>query len=369
MTSASQPTELNTDVLIAGGGMVGLSQAWALHCAGWRVCVLEQNSPSDHADKSNYDPRLSALSDGSWRYLQSLGVAGHELANQAAKINEVRVFNQHRFGLTRISAEQAGTDALGQVVPNAALIKRLSSLLDQHVGDWRIDGAQYQSHSSDDFGVVVQVRLADGSSGSITARLLIGADGACSAVREACGIQTQYHDYQQTAVVTTALPKRHHNHIAHECFTNGGPLAVLPAADGRVSVVWVMRKNQAERRMALGNTAFAAELKAALGGRLGGFTDLAPRYAYPLTLVRPREVRAKRTVLIGNAAHSLHPVAGQGFNLCLRDVRDLSRALNADRGQKPDPGADALLANYAAMRQPDYQRIIGLTDALVRGFF
>lgn len=365
--TAARTTAVDWDVIIAGGGMVGLSQALALQQAGFAVRVIEAKAECEHSQRPGHDPRFSALSAGSWQYLQTLGIGGGALADTASAIAEVRVFNQRRFGLTRISARQSGLEYLGQVVANATLTDQLREQLSAHSADWLQTQTQVTGYTPQVDRV--QVHL-DGKHGeqTQTARLLIAADGSYSPLREAAQIPIREHDYQQTAIVTTARPQKPHRHIAYECFTSGGPLAVLPAGAERVSVVWVVRSSEVDARIAQSDNAFADDLGKALGGRLGRSTDLAPRSVYPLSLKVAERITDQRFALVGNAAHSLHPVAGQGFNLCLRDVRDLTRALQADRGAWVDPGDAERLACYAQSRQSDYDQIIQLTDGLVRGF-
>jgi len=373
MTHTADP--VSVDIVIVGGGMVGGVLSHALSREGWRVAVLERAA----VDRSpSYDERMTALSDGSWRYLNALGLVDSFLDQAAEPIREVRVVDAGHFGLTRITADGVGVSALGRVVANRALeaaIKRST----QHLSHLPAMGgkhpqtpmwfqpAEYLGHVSDDRGVKVTLRH-HGEEVVLDARLLVAADGAQSTVRKAQALPIRSEPYEQTAIISTALPRRAHRNIGFECFTRGGPLAVLPLTENRVSLVWVVRSGEVDGIMALDDDAFIRAIDTRFGHRLGGFSELSTRHAYPLTLIEAESVLDDRLVVLGNAAHALHPVAGQGFNLCLRDIRDLVAALRADRSQAVDPGDPARLARYAEQRKDDYRRTIGLTDGLVRGF-
>ncbi len=359
----------DTDVMIVGGGMVGGVLARALAADGWSVEVIEPRRPDESV---SFDRRLTAVADAGWQYLDTLGLVDAPLAASAEPIREVRVFDRGHFGLTRITARSAGVEALGYVMPNRALGERLESLRDSSPtggGTVRYHRpASYRHHDADADGVTVEIDHGEDGASTRRARLLVAADGADSVVRERADMGVRRREYDQVATVATAMPARAHGGVAFECFTTGGPLAVLPAAEGRVSLVWVARRAEAERLAGLDDAAFARAADETFGHRLGGFSAVTPRVQYPLSLVTATQPVADRLVVLGNAAHALHPVAGQGFNLCLRDIRDLARVLRADRGVAVDPGDPAALARYRELREADYRRTIGLTDGLVRGF-
>ncbi len=210
------------------------------------------------------------------------------------------------------------------------------------------------------------IRLATDGGESVEARLVVAADGAQSAVRAALGVGAGVSEYGQQAVIAHVDTARFHDYTAYERFTPDGPIAVLPIGEGRSAIVWSLAPDAARRALALDDRAFLAELQAAFGLRLGRFTRVGRRQAYPLALTQAERLTAPRAVILGNAAQSLHPVAGQGFNLALRDVALLAELL-ADAGGG-DPGDPALLERYATERAPDRQAVIRFTDALVRGF-
>ncbi|WP_407276577.1 FAD-dependent monooxygenase [Halothiobacillus sp. DCM-1] len=358
----------STDILIVGGGMVGGVLAHALVQAGWRVTVLEGAAPGE---SPSFDARLTALSEASWRYLDALGLVDASTAAHAQAIEEVRVVDAGHFGMTRITRANNHGVALGEVIANRQIEQALIQArraLPPGALDWR-QPARYLGHALAADGQSVCVRfLQDGIEQQQSTRLLVAADGAHSPVRAQTGATVQHQPYGQTAIVCTARPERPHQGTGFECFTRGGPLAVLPAPAGRVSLVWVNRDEDIPALMALSDEAYAARLNQLFRARLGRLTELTARSAYPLNLVTVQELTAPRLVILGNAAHALHPVAGQGFNLCLRDVRDLVDSLRADRGVPVDPGAAERLSHYTALRAADYRRTIGLTDRLVKGF-
>ncbi len=358
-----------TDVVIVGGGMVGGVLAQALSRDGWDVTVIERRAPER---STSFDQRLTAVADAGWQYMDTLGLIDRSLREAAGTIREVRVFDRGHFGLTRITADSAGVEALGYVMPNSELGERIEARLASPADGQGVirylRPARYVSHRSDETGIEVQVTDGNERPETIRARLMVAADGAESPVREQAGMSVRRREYDQVATVATAMPARPHGGVAFECFTTGGPLAVLPAADGRVSLVWVARRDEARRIAALDDAAFARAVDETFGHRLGGFSAASSRAQYPLTLVTAEQAVDERLVVMGNAAHALHPVAGQGFNLCLRDIRDLTRVLRADRGESVDPGDPQRLARYRSLRAADYRRTITLTDSLVRGF-
>ncbi len=367
----------DSDIIIIGGGMVGGVLAHALSAEGWRVTVLEGAA---HGESTSFDHRLTALSDASWRYFDALNLVDDNTARAAQAIEEVRVVNAHNFGMTRITRANNQGVALGQVIANQAIgaaIERAEQARSANLSAsnastqgtvQRWQPAKYLSHQSQADGRVQVDFSYHGQTRQIHARLLVAADGAASSVRAASQKTVETKAYGQTAIVCTAKPAQPHHGVAFECFTTGGPLAVLPAPAGRVSLVWVNRDADIARLMGLDDAAYAAQLDAVFRHRLGGFSELTPRAAYPLSLITLDDLIGERLVILGNAAHALHPVAGQGFNLCLRDVRDLVAALRSDRGEPVDPGDPTRLTHYVSERLADYRRTIGLTDQLVRGF-
>ena len=348
------------DVAIVGGGMVGASLALALSALPLEVVVIEATPPEDGAQPS-FDTRTTALSNGTRRIFEGLGV-WDEIVREATPIRRIHVSDRGHFGSAVVDAAEQGIPALGYVVENRVVGRalwrrlRLSSRV-RLVSPATVTGA----------GVAeAAVRLDLEGADAVLARLAVAADGAGSLVREAAGVGADRWDYDQTAVICQVTPERFHDHVAYERFTPSGPIAVLPAPDGRVGLVWTLSPTDAARVMALADGPFLAELQAAFGWRLGRLRAVARRVAYPLALTRSASSSAPRTAIIGAAAQGMHPIAGQGFNLGLRDAATLAEVLADARGE--DPGGAALLDRYADWRRTDRRALIAFTDGLVRLF-
>lgn len=353
------------DVIIAGGGMVGGSLAAALASLPLRTLVVEATPPSDAAQPS-YDDRATAISESSRRILEGIG-CWSALAGAAAPIREVHVSERGAFGATRLRAAEQGLSSFGHVVENRAL----GAALWERIGDerrltaWspgRVVGAVQDEER-------VRVRIERDAAGptEVSARLLVAADGARSPLRSMAGIAHEARDYGQVAVIANVTPAIEHGGTAFERFTPSGPLAVLPLTNGRVTIVWTLPPGDAQAVLALDDAGFLAALQAAFGFRLGGFRKVGQRASYPLSLVQAKAWHAGRIVLVGNAAHGVHPVAGQGFNLGLRDAAALAELL-ARLGSAGDPGAGPILEEYAEWREADRARTVRDTDGLVQVF-
>jgi 2-octaprenyl-6-methoxyphenol hydroxylase len=362
---------MKCDVAIIGGGMVGASLAVALAPLGIRVAVVEA-VPHDSALQPSFDERTTALSNGSRRILESLGT-WTAMSASATAIRKIHVSDQGAFGFARIDAAEQGLDAMGYVVPNRVLGRTLWTQLKAHAqrthpGPQIIcPGQVVDVHAGDD---QVQLKVdAAGEAISIEANLVVAADGIHSSVRDALGVGADSRDYGQTAVITTVLPKRFHDHVAYERFTADGPLALLPLEDGRCTLVLTLKNEAVATAMAWSDQGFLAEVQRRFGFRLGRFIKVGRRSAYPLSISRAQRTSAPRCAIIGNAAQALHPVAGMGFNLGLRDVACLAELI-AERAARErfDPGERALLDEYDAWRAADRRGVIAFTDGLVRTF-
>jgi len=352
------------DVAIAGGGMVGLSLAAALAPLPLTVAVIEPVAPEASLQPS-FDARTTALSAGSRRVLEGIGVWS-AIAAAATPIRRIHVSERGAFGFARLTAEEQGVAALGYTIENRRLGQ---ALRERCAGVARLTqlAASARGLAPTEGGL----RLVTDGGDEIVARLVVAADGAQSAVRRALGIEATVSDYHQQAVIAHLDTERFHDHTAYERFTPEGPIAVLPIGDGRSAVVWTLAPEAARRALELDDAAFIAALQQAFGSRLGRFTRVGRRQAYPLALTRSDRLTAPRAVILGNAAQGLHPVAGQGFNLGLRDVAALAELLAeacATLGAAADPGAAELLGRYAEWRRPDREAVIRFTDSLVRGF-
>jgi 2-octaprenyl-6-methoxyphenol hydroxylase len=358
------------DIVIVGGGMVGATLAWALQATSYRVALIENAAIRQTASPS-YDERSIALSYGSSRILQWLDL-WPQLSLYAAPILGIHVSERGRFGSTRIRAQEERVPALGYVIPARCLGEVLMPRL-LSCGAERFQlfapARLLELRQLDDV-VELDLRHEDRAL-LLQTRLLIAADGADSTVRRLLNIEATTIDYRQEAIIANISTQCPHNNIAYERFTDSGPLAVLPlkpaGADNRCAVVWTLQAGAAEDVLMLDDTAFLARLQQRFGTRLGQLLRCGARVRYPLTLVNSALKVSGRTVLIGNASQSLHPVAGQGFNLALRDASVLLECLLESTGDK-DPGSASLLASYREQRARDQRRVIRFTDGLVRLF-
>jgi 2-octaprenyl-6-methoxyphenol hydroxylase len=346
------------DVAIVGGGMVGASLALALKDVGVSVLLIEGVAP-DSSSQPSFDDRTTALGNASRRILTSLGV-WDAIAPRAAPIRTIHVSDAGRFGFARLRAEEQSIEAFGYVVSNRVMGAALWTQLQSVTGITLRVPAKAERIEIDDAGVTLAV-----AGESFRARLVVAADGSHSAVRAAADIDAGVEDYDQVAVVTNVSTDRPHDGTAFERFTPAGPLAVLPLYDGSYGVVWSSRPDDAARVMSFDDNTYLQELQACFGWRAGKFVRVGRRASYPLKLTRASTTIATRTVLIGNAAQALHPVAGQGFNLGLRDAAMLAEVIANAEG---DVGSSEVLQRYSEWREVDRSGVIRFTDGLVKLF-
>jgi 2-octaprenyl-6-methoxyphenol hydroxylase len=363
--TAATPTAATPEVEVAivGGGMVGASLAAALSGTGRRVLLVE-SVPFGADSQPSFDERTTALGNASRRIFEALG-AWDAIAPEAAAIRTIHVSDAGRFAFARLAAEEQGIDAFGYVVANrrigAALWERLACApsltlrVPASVAEVVIGPA----------GVRLRMTDAAGTDEWVTARLVVAADGAHSQIRAVAGIEAAVEDYGQVAVVATVATDRTHAAVAYERFTPQGPLALLPLREGTLAVIWACRPERASELLALDEAEYLRQLQRQFGWRAGRFVRAGRRGAYPLKLTRANATIGVRTVLIGNAAQALHPVAGQGFNLGLRDAAMLAEVI---AGADGDVGAPELLARFAAWRAHDRRGVVGFTDGLVKLF-
>jgi 2-octaprenyl-6-methoxyphenol hydroxylase len=347
------------EVAIIGGGMVGASLALALAAAGRRIVLIEAVSPDSHVHRS-FDERTTALGNASRRILETLGV-WPAVAPHCGEIRAIHVSDAGRLAFARLSAQEQGVEAFGFVVPNrllgAALWEQIerSDLISVRMP------ASVASLKTDALGVTVTLT---GERPALRAQLAVAADGAHSAVRRDAGITASEADYGQVAIVANVATDVAHDGTAYERFTPAGPLALVPLRDGTYTVIWARTPADATAALGASDCEFLSLLQQHFGWRAGKFMRAGRRASYPLKLTRADAAVAERTALIGNAAQSLHPVAGQGFNLALRDVAALAELLAEDG----DPGAPALLERFAQGRALDRRGVTQFTDGLIRMF-
>ncbi|WP_293389830.1 2-octaprenyl-6-methoxyphenyl hydroxylase [Nevskia sp.] len=360
MTVAKNPAGNFFDVAIVGGGLVGASLAVRLAASSLRVVLIEAAAPPISA--AAWDERCIALNEASQRILASFGVWS-ALSGEAEPIRATHISEKGRFGSTRFSADEVGLPALGYNAPLRAIGAVLSSAMAAAPKLKLLQPARVAALEESADHLSLNVESADGGV-VIKAALVVAADGAQSSIRKLLGLEATTRDYAQHAIVSAVRLSRPHQGVAYERFTPDGPMALIPKPDDAASLVWTVPSANVESMLAWTDAEYLEAAQATFGGRLGRFTALGSRKSWPLSRVMNETLVGPRTVFIGNAAQSLHPVAAQGFNLGLRDVANLAeRIIGA-----ADPGAEQLLADYAATRRSDRERVSGFTDLLVRAF-
>ena len=352
------------DVLIVGGGMVGASLAVALQPLALKIGLIEAFN-FGVAEQPSYDDRSIALSYGSSRIYQGMGI-WEALREGVESIQHIHVSDRGHFGATRLDARQEGVPALGYVVESRVLGGVLYRTLQNSSVELIVPATVYAVEQTADYAAVQVER--DGVVDTLHTRLLVVCDGTHSKLRDSLGIAVQRSDYHQTALIANVTTRKPHQHTAYERFTAQGPLALLPLTQGRYSLVWTHRSGEEVATMQLDDSAFLAKLQQTFGYRQGEFIQVGKRTTYPLVLQKATQEVAGRAVVIGNASHALHPVAGQGLNLGLRDVATLADLLAIAARHADDVGNPALLAQYETQRKADYDVVIRYTDSLIKIF-
>jgi 2-octaprenyl-6-methoxyphenol hydroxylase len=353
------------DIAIVGGGLVGASLAAALRGSGKRIALIEPFAP-DSAAQPSFDERTTALGNASRRVFEALGL-WKSLRDEAAPITRIHVSDAGRYGFARLEAAEFDQEALGYVVPNRVLGRVLWAALAASPDIDTYLPAHVAAVSVGPQMATLQVEREGGSQRELVARLIVAADGATSVVRTAMGLGATVEDYHQVAVVTSVRTDKATDGIAYERFTAQGPMALLPLAGaaGWRTLVWAAKPEAVQALLALEDASFIGAWQSAFGWRAGRAISVSRRAAYPLALTRAQVSVAPRVALLGNASQALHPVAGQGFNLGLRDAAELAELLHHECD---DVGAPALLEQYAQGRVDDRDGVVRFTDTLVRLF-
>lgn len=352
------------DLLIVGGGLAGNCLALALKDSGLKIALIEENTRKQ-LDESPAGDRALALAAGTVTLLDALG-AWQDVHRFATAIKAIHVSDRGHFGKTRLSAEKEKVDALGYVITARDLEMHVARLLDQTSVEQLCPGRLTGLIAGKE---IVNVSLNhNNQSMSFSAKLVVGADGGNSSVRKLLEMPQETIDYGQTALVTTVSTSVPHDNVAYERFTPFGPLAMLPMTANQCAVVWTRTHEDANTLLHCSDTEFLTELQRCFGYSLGELELKSPHRAFPLSLVRAGKMIAHRTVMIGNAVHQLHPVAGQGFNLGLRDLALLAEMILSHQEADMDIGAVDCLTTYARRRQKDHDQTIGFTHSLVRVF-
>ena len=356
------------DIVIAGGGMIGTSLALALAPLGLRIGIVEA-VPRGETAQPSFDDRSTALARSTQRMFEAMGL-WPDIAAASTPIRRIHVSDRGRFGFSHIDADEQGVEALGYVVINRVLGDVLQAAIRTQPAVDVICPAAVAGVETSPRSAAVEIEADGRRDRRVSCSLLVGADGAGSAVRELLGIAASRQSYDQRAVIGNLLPEKRIDNVAYERFTPQGPLALLPVAGNRAAFVWTVSEGDAERVMALDDDAFLAELQDEFGYRLGQFSRVGKRASYPLVLSKALRLTAERSVLVGNAAHGLHPVSAQGFNLGMRDVAALVDCLADAQGQARtfDPGDAAILERYVGWRRADQRKLVRFTDGLVKLF-
>jgi 2-octaprenyl-6-methoxyphenol hydroxylase len=350
------------DVIIFGGGLVGLALASALDSSGLSSIVLDPADPTPRADAS-FDGRTSAVSSSSMRMLETIGVAAH-LAEPGCPIRRIAVADGLKPG--GLHFESDDEEPLGWMHENRHLRAALHASAAAGRNSWLLWKSRVSRVDRDDHAVVVA--LEDGR--KLQAPLLVAADGRNSRTRETAGIRVARWKYDHQAIVSVLRHERPHDHVAYEIFYSGGPFALLPMNDDsrghRSALVWSVPNEDAAGWLSLDDAEFAAEAEAAMGGFLGKIEMLAPRSSFPLGFHHAAQMTAERLVLVGDSAHAIHPIAGQGLNLGFRDVAALTQVLVEGARLGLDLGDRQLLDRYQRWRSLDSLSVAFATDTLTR---
>jgi len=353
------------DVAIIGGGLVGASLAAALAPTNLHVAIIESRAFPKTPAADDYDERSIALSYQSKKILQGLGI-WKAIEPQATPIKTVHVSEKGRFGATRLSASEVGVESLGYVAMYRDLMHASAEAMQQQSNLSQYIPAKLIGIEPIENAVSLIID-ADGSTETITTKLLIGADGGQSSSRKMLQISERSVDYQQQAIVANLTVTGGKGTEAYERFTADGPMALLPLGvdkGDRFALVWTGTVERSAERMALDDEAFLEMIQNQVGHRVGELQKVGKREVFPLHQLVADRLTARRAVLVGNAAHLLHPVAGQGLNLALRDVAVLSDLIS----KSDDPGVQSLLDQYTALRQRDIKLTATTTYSLIQIF-
>ena len=351
-----------TDIAVVGGGLNGLSAAVAMAAGGFEVAVIDRLDPRETLD-AGFDGRVSSIAWSSKVMLETLGV-WQGVDGDAEPILEIRVSDGDAPLFLHYDHQDVGDHPLGYIAENRSLRRALIDQVNSLDAITVVAPHEVANLVRDHRGACLE--LAGG--GRVDAKLVIACDGSRSPLRDMVGIRHTTHRYRQSGIVTTVEHERAHRGIAHERFLAAGPFAILPLPGNRSSLVWTERDDVVDRIMALDEAAFLEELTWRFGDFLGDVRPIGPRWSYPLSLVLAERYTDTRLALVGDAAHFIHPIAGQGYNLGLRDTAALAEVASDVRRLGLEPGRDDALARYARWRRFDTMMLVAVTDSLNRLF-
>ena len=348
----------HADLIIVGGGMVGLGLACALRHSGLNIMIIERGEPPVRKSLDR-DCRVSAIVMGNVKILQGLGVWDY-LRKDAGPMRSMRIWDNQEQGGIRFEGGEIGEEVLGYLIENSATQRAMHKAL--------LESDQVEFCSPAEIANLewleehVEVKLADGR--ILTTPLIVGADGGRSWVRQQAGIGVWERDYKQKGIVATVRPEHGHNGIAYQRFLPTGPLAMLPMTDGLCSIVWSAENSEADRLMAMSETQFLEALNLTFGPVLGSIREVGERAAFPLIGRLAKHVVRDRVALVGDAAHCIHPLAGLGVNLGLRDAMVLAQEISDAKRFDEDWGQMDVLERYMKQRMPDVLSVMGSMEGL-----
>lgn len=352
------------DIIVVGGGLVGCCLAYALKDLPLRIGIIEARSPD--TINANTDRRAIALTYGSQRYLEKLGL-WIGLASAAMPIQQVHVSDRGHFGMTRFNAQDMHIPALGYVIPFNTLQRHFLQRLHEVSTIELLAPAQVSTLEKLDKQWQITLQTPTGVQ-TILTTLILAADGGNSTIRRLQNIPVTEWDYQQTAIIAQIELKRSHQQIAYERFTPNGAIALLPYSVQQAALIWTVKNSQLAELLSLADTPFLRHLQQEFGYRAGCFNAISKRQSYPLKMLYAEPQANSDLILLGNAAHTLHPIAAQGFNLGLRDVAVLTPLLQKHIQQQPSLVSQQLNQAFLQERYRDHQSMIYFTDSLTRIF-
>ncbi len=347
------------DLAIIGGGLVGAGLALALRHTGLKLALIDAKLPSHH------DPRLFALNNGSCHFLETLEL-WQQLLPHATPIHQVHVSNQGHFGAVRLRREEVNVAALGHVIP-AGKIEEIMHTAVSAASSIDVYRPALLKALKQEKGSAVLTLTTDAGELQLASGIVIGADGTESAVRKLVGIQASVFDYQQSAIVTRTRLQRAHDHIAYERFTRDGAIAMLPLTGTECATIWTASNSKIAELMVQDNQAFLNSLQTEFGYRLGRLQDITQRHTFPLRMMRAEKAAAGCVFLLGNSAHTLHPIAAQGFNLALHELNLLVTGITEKIAQQETFTALDLL-KISEQTQKQQAMSIGLSHRLAQAF-